>query len=613
MLTTYVPVRAAHDFLDLLFAWAKDGHEKTLNQGVRPGLIIILNKTPDQAGSSDGGSATERLLQSFQGTTRFQELRRKWRNRGKKVESAEELVLCYYNFFRVISIPTFNREPTTTNEISMRIKELYSEISFISGHIRNKRQSFSLDLDIPNLNASLAKSATILGLDYRDTLDLHHVAGRDDGLPTSFGEHLTGVLWNMAKQRALHDTSQVGGEAELLRDVIPYLAACIFAQYQSLHEQDAQRRKQELEDETRRGLQRFRNSYWRCEVTSKFGRRCTNYLETHEKGHQFVREGSNRESYGSSIVSDDWDEDDLIEFGRYSDSYDADAFFEQLWSTMSRLKDQDDIHGCLASAARDCGVSKISSQRTCLSCLSRCPTNMLPCNPLQHGICESCIDRSGQLQRGDSIAYLKACPLGCRFTVSPWTIRVKPRFAGARILSLDGGGTRGIVELAILSEIQKTVGLGIPIQDLFDLVIGTSTGGIIALGVFEKHWTLDHAKSLFSAFTKRAFSVRRILSVPVISAIIKPFLGHKYTNDGIEDALQDSLGHDFLFGQAKTPPHQSSTRAIPPSDAVKVGVVTCPQGGNQACLLANYSRASGKRANKEAKKTCKSRPGVRVF
>lgn len=40
----------------------------------------------------------------------------------------------------------------------------------------------------------------------------------------------------------------------------------------------------------------------------------------------------------------------------------------------------------------------------------------------------------------------------------------------------DRGGVRGIVELALLQAIEKEVGLGITINELFDLVIGTSTG-----------------------------------------------------------------------------------------------------------------------------------------
>ncbi|XP_052237773.1 85/88 kDa calcium-independent phospholipase A2-like [Dreissena polymorpha] len=53
--------------------------------------------------------------------------------------------------------------------------------------------------------------------------------------------------------------------------------------------------------------------------------------------------------------------------------------------------------------------------------------------------------------------------------------------AGDRILSLDGGGIRGLIMLEILDAIEKEAGT--PTKDLFDWIGGTSTGGIIALGI----------------------------------------------------------------------------------------------------------------------------------
>lgn len=50
-----------------------------------------------------------------------------------------------------------------------------------------------------------------------------------------------------------------------------------------------------------------------------------------------------------------------------------------------------------------------------------------------------------------------------------------------KILSIDGGGIRGIIPALILKEIEETTGK--PICDLFDLIAGTSTGGLIALGL----------------------------------------------------------------------------------------------------------------------------------
>lgn len=50
-----------------------------------------------------------------------------------------------------------------------------------------------------------------------------------------------------------------------------------------------------------------------------------------------------------------------------------------------------------------------------------------------------------------------------------------------KILSIDGGGIRGIIPAIILAEIEKRTKK--PICELFDLVAGTSTGGILALGL----------------------------------------------------------------------------------------------------------------------------------
>lgn len=58
------------------------------------------------------------------------------------------------------------------------------------------------------------------------------------------------------------------------------------------------------------------------------------------------------------------------------------------------------------------------------------------------------------------------------------------------VLSIDGGGIRGIIPAMILAEIEdrieKETGEKKRISCLFDLVVGTSTGGILALGLTQE-------------------------------------------------------------------------------------------------------------------------------
>ena len=49
------------------------------------------------------------------------------------------------------------------------------------------------------------------------------------------------------------------------------------------------------------------------------------------------------------------------------------------------------------------------------------------------------------------------------------------------ILSIDGGGIRGLIPALVLAEIEKRTKKRV--AQLFDLISGTSTGGILALGL----------------------------------------------------------------------------------------------------------------------------------
>src|SRR5437868_5520004 len=59
----------------------------------------------------------------------------------------------------------------------------------------------------------------------------------------------------------------------------------------------------------------------------------------------------------------------------------------------------------------------------------------------------------------------------------------RPAEAGdmRRVLTIDGGGVRGVLPASFLATVEEQIGRS-P-ADFFDLIVGTSTGGIIALGL----------------------------------------------------------------------------------------------------------------------------------
>src|SRR5437870_7547342 len=58
-----------------------------------------------------------------------------------------------------------------------------------------------------------------------------------------------------------------------------------------------------------------------------------------------------------------------------------------------------------------------------------------------------------------------------------------PKDRRFRILSVDGGGIKGLFPATVLAELERRYLGGRSVASYFDLVAGTSTGGILALGL----------------------------------------------------------------------------------------------------------------------------------
>lgn len=113
-----------------------------------------------------------------------------------------------------------------------------------------------------------------------------------------------------------------------------------------------------------------------------------------------------------------------------------------------------------------------------------------------------------------------------------------------RILSIDGGGIRGVIPIALLAYIEARTGK--PISQLFDLVAGTSTGGILALGLTTAN-RLGEPK--FSAAEICQLYEKEI---PNIFRNPQSWLGNllmpKYKSFAFQKVLRNFLGDSLLSG-----------------------------------------------------------------
>jgi hypothetical protein len=85
----------------------------------------------------------------------------------------------------------------------------------------------------------------------------------------------------------------------------------------------------------------------------------------------------------------------------------------------------------------------------------------------------------------------------------------KPLFRQGRVLALDGGGLRGILLLKQLVALEKATGR--PAHQMFDLIVGTSAGAIVAGAIGLLHWPAERCLALLTEIAAAIFPTQSTL------------------------------------------------------------------------------------------------------
>lgn len=142
---------------------------------------------------------------------------------------------------------------------------------------------------------------------------------------------------------------------------------------------------------------------------------------------------------------------------------------------------------------------------------------------------------------------------------SPETMNTEAR-SKYKILSIDGGGIRGIIPALILAEIERRTQK--PIFSLFDLITGTSSGGILALGLTKPRLSSDvsdnlpvaeyTAEDLLQLFLEYGVE---IFYEPLFERLLGPlediFLQPKYPSESKEKIFRQYFGNAPLENNLK--------------------------------------------------------------
>ncbi|KAG0124876.1 hypothetical protein HOY82DRAFT_617347 [Tuber indicum] len=129
-------------------------------------------------------------------------------------------------------------------------------------------------------------------------------------------------------------------------------------------------------------------------------------------------------------------------------------------------------------------INKPITDMVCFVCLARFPERKLPCG---HSFCEICLEVFGERCKVQPYTISIGECMICFARFNGVRVHIKPLTAGARILTVDGCGIRGVMALSSLIRLEaaifRIVGVELPIRECFDLAIGPSSGGLIVLGI----------------------------------------------------------------------------------------------------------------------------------
>ncbi|CAN0042374.1 unnamed protein product, partial [Laminaria digitata] len=128
--------------------------------------------------------------------------------------------------------------------------------------------------------------------------------------------------------------------------------------------------------------------------------------------------------------------------------------------------------------------------------------------------------------------------------VHNWTPR-QPGQKGLRILSLDGGGTRGVLTIAILREVLK--GLDKDVHEVFDVICGTSTGGILAMLFASEKQSLASASTLYDSLIVKIFKKDLLANAKLV------LQQAQYSSTEWESILEEILGDRRMIDTMTSP------------------------------------------------------------
>ncbi|KAL1249828.1 hypothetical protein QQF64_020833 [Cirrhinus molitorella] len=149
---------------------------------------------------------------------------------------------------------------------------------------------------------------------------------------------------------------------------------------------------------------------------------------------------------------------------------------------------------------------------------------------------------------------------------------------GVRVLSIDGGGTKGLVPLQVLKQLEAQTGKRV--YQLFDYICGVSTGAVLAFMLGLAHISLEECEDMYHRFGSDVFRQN-----PLVGTVKMGWTHSYYNTETWEKILREKMGEEILI---KTARDELSPKVSAVSAVVNWGK------SPKAFIFRNYNHAPGR-------------------
>ena len=578
--------------LTKLLDWGAAALEKSMNQPALPHCVVTLNGSHPAIATAqwDVEHATRSLLLSvsnafdcIEGVPQFCELAKHWRELGREINTVEDLILCYYASFKVVRVPA---EPRYTL-MSQQVEKLYATIQSNCERSHEAKIRTRLLTNAEELDQYLQSGFDHFTLHIDVPFNFMQVSLTRNPISQGFGGHILQLCETLNSRLPSREPTMMKWT---FRNLSNMLASCVLLDCARFHKGELDKLFANYKKFFEYAMTEYLELQCPCSYVSSDGTRSCKLVKARHwvKGHQdekgIIAAGEYLSGFDDKFA-EDWTEQletaiqDLHriysrELGRIATKSEYATYSEERVAFAMHLDHLHRFYQAIGPA------TWVRSNSTCFCCLMDVPQHPLPCG---HALCDRCARACGVMDQ--STLVVSWCPLHRDVThwAQPTIIKYKPREAGVRILALDGGGIRGVVQLEILRAVEQALGNHFEVQSFFDLIVGTGTGGLIAVMLAKQGSSVQKCQNDFNTICKRVYTTNAS-GGSLINRVVRAFGSRRESRtSSLYGALKSQFtdSNDF-FG--------TTTQFRPDT---RVGVTATSATRHKTILLSNYRRKGG--------------------